>query len=131
MEKYDLKCTHAIYLTVLLRHPDGITATELAEHCGRDKGEASRMIALLIKKGLIRKEEKSSGVYRSRMYLTEQGQAIAGEITLKAEAAVERANCNIDAHEREVFYRVLEGISLNLLAMCENELENETNKTNK
>ena len=35
MEKYGLKGPHSIYLVVMHRFPDGITAPQLCEYCGK------------------------------------------------------------------------------------------------
>ena len=39
MTEYGLKGTHAIYLTMMRRFPEGITAAQLCELCGRDKAD--------------------------------------------------------------------------------------------
>ena len=122
MIKYGLKGVHAIYMTMMLRYPDGLTPVELCEYCGRDKAEVSRMVAILIEKGMVTKEEKSAGVYRAKLMLTGLGRTVAGDISQKAERAVMLANSDVDPSERDVFYRVMESIAYNLLAICESGL---------
>ena len=55
MERYGLKGAHAVYLTSMLARPEGVTAGQLAELCGKDKSDVSRMVGMLEKKGLVRK----------------------------------------------------------------------------
>ena len=47
LAKYGLKSPHATYLTTMYRYPDGITVPKLCEVSGKDKSDASRMIAPL------------------------------------------------------------------------------------
>ena len=56
MAKYDLNSPHAVYLTALYECPDGITAAGLAELCCKNKADVSRMVAIMAKRGLVRKE---------------------------------------------------------------------------
>ena len=58
-EKYGLKGPHSVYLTAMYRYPDGITAPQLCELCGKDKSDVSRVMSLIERKGLVRKE----GIY--------------------------------------------------------------------
>ena len=58
MEKHGLKGHHALYLITMKRYPDGITATQLADICSKDKSDVSRAMSLMVKKGLA---ENSSG----------------------------------------------------------------------
>ena len=66
MKAYGLKGAHATYLTILYRYPAGITVPELCELCLKDKSDASRMLAILEGKGLVRKE----GGYGGAVLLT-------------------------------------------------------------
>ena len=56
MKAYGLKGAHATYLVIIGRYPQGITVPELCEQCMKDKSDASRMLAILEEKGLVRKE---------------------------------------------------------------------------
>jgi hypothetical protein len=53
LEKYGLKGPHAIYLPAMYQHQDGITAARLADLCGRDKADVSRMMTIMEQKGLV------------------------------------------------------------------------------
>jgi len=56
MGKYGLKGVHALYLTAMHRHPEGITSAQLCEECGKDKADVSRCVSLMEKKGLVIRE---------------------------------------------------------------------------
>lgn len=108
---YGLKSAHATYLTVMARHPEGITASELCNECGKDKSDASRMIAILEEKGLVTKEATGGSRYRGLLKLTGEGLKAADHVCRRAAAAVEAAGCDLNPEEREIFYRALDSIT--------------------
>ena len=113
MKAYGLKGAHATYLTTLYRHPEGITVPELCELCLKDKSDASRMLAILENKGLVRKE----GGYGGRMVLTPAGTEAALQVRKRAARAVEAAGKGLTEEERAVLYRALDSIKDNLRAL--------------
>ena len=52
MARYDLNGSHAVYLNTLWKHPEGITASQLGQLCGKNKADVSRMVSILEQKGL-------------------------------------------------------------------------------
>jgi len=110
MAKYDLKGPHAIYLVVMRRYPDGITASQLSELCSRDKADVSRAVAQMEAKGLVRRE----GGYRAPLQLTETGWQAAAHVCERAGIAVECAGKELSDTQREIFYAALESIAANL-----------------
>ncbi len=121
MEKYGLKGPHAFYLIRLSRHPDGVTATELAEMCDKDKADVSRSMALMQQKGLVARSGKTGG-YRARLMLTDEGMIAAQAICRKAERAVEIAGDGLTADDRIKLYEMLDLISENLIVLCKEGL---------
>lgn len=116
MKVYGLKGAHALYLTTLYRYPQGITVPELCELCLKDKSDASRMLAILEKKELVRKE----GGYGGKVQLTEAGLQAARQVRSRVCRAVEEAGKDLSAEEREIFYRALGSITENLQRLtCE------------
>ena len=93
MGKYGLKASHATYLVTLSRFPDGLTAPRLAELCGRDKADVSRMMSILEAKGLAVRD--GANRYRGNLRLTPEGQALAEDISQRAQRAVERAGSGL------------------------------------
>lgn len=110
MQVYGLKGAHALYLTTLYRHPEGVTVPELCELCLKDKSDASRMLAILEEKGLVSKQ----GGYGGKVVLTEAGRAAAYQVRRRACRAVAEAGRDLTEEERDVFYRALESITDNL-----------------
>ena len=115
MAKYALNSSHAVYLNTLYDTGEaGVTAAQLGELCGKDKADVSRMVAILEKKGLVRKVAVSGNMYRARLMLTEEGRQAAEHVRERAAVAVELAGSGLSAEERETFYKALELIAVNL-----------------
>ena len=117
MLRYGLKGPHAIYLVTLAQYPDGITASQLCELCGRDKSDVSRAMSTMVQKGLVVRED-ASGTYRARLALTDSGLAAARQVCQRAALAVELAGQGFDPDQRQVFYSVLDTITDNLQQLC-------------
>lgn len=116
---YGLKGTHATYLTAMYRHPQGLSATQLCEECGKDKADVSRMLSILEKKGFIRREGAS---YRALVTLTAEGKALAEHVRERAAVAVEAASRGLSDEHRAIFYHALELITANLQTICRDGL---------
>ena len=117
LAKYGLKSPHATYLTTMYKHPEGITVPDLCEVCGKDKSDASRMIAILEEKGLARKMVVDGSLYRGLWVLTEEGKTAARQVSLRASKAVELAGKDLTDDTREAFYKALASITENLTAL--------------
>ena len=122
MAKYDLKGPYAQCLLALKRHPEGITAARLCEVCEKDKAAVSRILAELENSGMITREVRNGSRYRANLFLTEQGNVIAGTVVEKVRQAVELAGVGFNEEEREIFYRVLSIITGNLHRLCQDGL---------
>lgn len=114
MEKYGLKGPHSVYLLALHQHPEGVTASQLVEMCGRDKADVSRMISIMEQKGLVIREGTAKNMYRNLLKLTEDGTAAAEFVCQRIQVAVELASKGLDDVRRKVFYEALELITGNL-----------------
>ncbi len=114
MEKYGLRSTHVVYLLTMLRHPEGMTASQLTETCGRDKSDVSRMMSILEKKGYAEKSGPGRSNYRAVFRLTDSGAAAAEAVRRQAEITVEHAGSGLTEEDRAVFYRALATITENL-----------------
>lgn len=119
MERYGLKGPHCVYLLTLYRHPEGLTATQLGNLCGKDKADVSRMMAMMEQKRLIRKE---GATYRAILKLTEAGKVAAEHVQNRAAKAVELGGSGMSADAREQFYKTLELVVSNLQAISEEGL---------
>ena len=123
LSKYDLKASHVTYLLTLYRNPEGLTAPKLAELCGRDKADVSRMLSILETKKLVTKDGIGSNRYRGCLRLTPEGQAVAKELSHRAERAVELAGAGLTEEHRAIFYESLDIITKNLRRICQEGLQ--------
>lgn len=114
MEKYDLNGPHATYLTTIYRFPEGITVPQLCEISGKDKSDASRMIAILEKKGMVEKKTVDGSLYRGVLVLTEAGKEAAARVSSRAARVVALAGKDLDDEQRRAFYFALDTIVGNL-----------------
>ena len=120
MGKYGLKGTHSIYLLAMLRYPDGITAPQIGELCGKDKADVSRMMSIMEKKGLVTKS--GEGGYRVLLKLTDEGRAAAEHVRDRARVAVDLTGGDISEEHRSIFYDTLEHIADRLRKLSESGL---------
>ena len=125
MAKYQLNSPHAVYLNTLYECPEGITAARLGELCCKNKADVSRMIAIMEKKGLVKKETVRGNLYRAKLVLTEAGRNAAEQVRKHAALAVELAGAGMSDQDREIFYRCLEQVTANLQALSKNGLPTE------
>ena len=117
LKKYGLKGSHATYLTTMYRYPQGISVPQLCELSGKDKSDASRMIAILEEKGLVTKQEVDGSLYRGLLVLTDEGKKAAEHVRQRAAKAVEAAGADLDDCSREIFYSALDAITSRLVEL--------------
>ena len=120
LAKYGLKSPHARYLTTMYKFPDGIAVPTFCEITGKDKSDASRMISILEKKGLVRKKEVDGSLYRGLWVLTDEGRSAAEHVSLRASKAVELAQNGLSEGVKAVFLNALETITGNLTLLSKN-----------
>ena len=114
MTKLGLKGPHVVYLVALKRFPEGVTASELSEICGRDKSDVSRAITAMEEKGLVKKQGSKQNLYRALLRLTHEGKIAATHVSKRAALAVEMGGKGLSDEERDVLYVTLERIASNL-----------------
>jgi len=122
MEKHGLKGPHSLYLIAMSRFPEGATARELCEYCGKDKSDVSRMISIMEKKGLVVKEGVHQNNYKGVWRLTDEGRKAAEDVSRRAALAVDIAGAELSDSDREIFYRSLETISGKLRELADKGL---------
>ena len=118
MERYGLKGSYAQYLLAMRRFPQGITAAQLCEICGKDKAAVSRAVSEMEPRGLI---SRDGSTYRSVLRLTPEGGHAAQYVCSKATAAMELAG--ISDNDREMLYTTLTQIAGNLELICKEGIE--------
>lgn len=112
MSGYGLKGPYAIYLVMLRRFREGVTAARLCELCMRDKADVSRAVTAMEKEGLICRE--GNGAYRAVLKLTDAGRDVANRVAELAERTVSLAGGELDPVQLVQFYRTLGTITANL-----------------
>ena len=128
MASYDLNSPHAVYLTTLYEFEEGITSARLGELCCKNKADVSRMVSILEKKGLVRREAVGGNLYRAKLLLTHEGRCAAEHVRERAAVAVELAGSGMSDADREIFYRCLEQITANLQTLSREGLPNKTDE---
>lgn len=119
LSKYGLRSAHATYLAALYRYQDGISAPELCRICSKDKADVSRMMSIMEKKGLIKKEGQNRSMYRGLLKLTEEGRKVAAGICERAAYITELAGRDLSEEARTVFYSTLDAITKRLRELSE------------
>lgn len=114
LEVYGLKGPHSMYLIAMHQRPEGVTASQLCELCGRDKADVSRMMSIMEKKGLVIRENANQTQYKGLFKLTKDGKVAAEHACARAQLAVELASEGIDAPSMKIFYESLSKIAANL-----------------
>ncbi len=114
MEKYGYRASYALYLAIMSRCPEGLTATKLSELSDRDKAGISRIVTEMEENGLITRQCNKDNFYRAKLILTDRGKEIANHVQKKAIEAVGEAGAGISDEDRRVFYECLGTIASNL-----------------
>lgn len=122
MAPYGLRAAHSVYLLALAREPGGMTASQLCEACGKDKGDVSRRMAILEKKALVRKEGGFHNGYGGLFRLTPEGLAAAEHVKARAGLAVCLAGSGLTEESRTVLYEALDSIVERLQALSKEGL---------
>ena len=116
--EYDLKSPHVSCL-YYVQKIDRITAKELCDICGDDKGAISRSLEYLESKGLIKNDVVEGKKYKTPLVLTEKGNEVATALSAKIDRALDEAGEGLSEEDRQVMYRSLETINSNLKKICE------------
>jgi len=120
MAAYHLRSAHISCLFYLYTN-EGLTATELCEHCEEDKATISRSLDYLVKHGYLC--AMPARRYKSALELTEKGREVGGKIADKIDRVLDEISVELSEEERVAFYRSLAIISRSLEAVAQ-KLEN-------
>ena len=110
MSRIELKAGHTLVLCRLAAAPEGLHFSELTERCGLDPAMISRVLAELVRSGLVEKRAES-GKYNALYLLTNAGHDRAARVG----AVV--ADEGIDPDDLATFYKVLDQLTRNLEAV--------------
>ena len=112
---FGVKGVHIFWVYELLKHPEGMSATELAANSRIDRSLISREISALKKQGYIKAEETTGKrSYNTKLTLTESGKEAAERIGALGLEIQNRVSGEISEEELAVFYSALAKIYDNL-----------------
>lgn len=124
MERCGFKGSYAQYLSLLIRHPEGLTAAQLGELCDKDKAAVSRAVTQMMDQELLRRENVCAKAYRARLVLTQKGKEAAEFVCARAMQAVEAGGRGLSDEDRNIFYAALELIASNLQTISREGIPN-------
>ena len=117
---FGVKGVHTLWVYELLCHPEGMTASELANESMIDRSLISREIERLKEIGYIETDDNNGKRnYNTKIRLTERGREVAASIGEIAMDVQTRANAGISESDLEGFYRTLEKLNKNLAGIAE------------
>ena len=109
MDEYGLSGTYTLCLRQLYGRPNGLTRTELAQHCCVDRAQITRVIGELLEKELVLEVGNGSN-YRKRCVLTEKGRETTAEINELVDRILSFVSGDIPPQRLEIFYETLNEI---------------------
>ena len=116
MSRIELKAGHTLVLCRLAAVSEGLHFSELTERCGLDPAMISRVLAELVRSGLVEKRAES-GKYNALYLLTNAGHDRAARVGAVVADIERRADEGIDADDLATFYKVLDQLTRNLEAV--------------
>ena len=101
------------YILITLFHQSPLTMTQIGEHIGASKEQATRAVAPLANEGLVRREVSPQNRTRIYVSLTEKGRALVQDLIARcSEKLEERMDERLTAEEREALRHHFEEIAL-------------------
>ncbi len=119
MSEFGLKGTNVTSLYYLYVASAPITAKDLADLSGEDKGAISRSVVELEKFGYITSNFIGEKKYRTALSLTDKGVKIAKIISDKISSILNEVNLDITEKDRDSMYATLDEIYSKLLKICD------------
>ena len=113
MCSHGLRGPHSVYLIRLNMMPDGVTATELARLCDKNKADVSRAMSEFEERGFVVREG-GKNPYRAKILLTEKGKRASEQLRERARLAVSLVSEGLSDEKRAVFYEALDLIACNM-----------------
>jgi len=127
---FGVKNVHMFWIYELGEHPEGLTATELAEKNMVSRSLVSRELECLRDNGYVILHENARGKrrnYNSRITLTEKGHQLANHIRQEALSVQSRVNEGISQEELTAFYATLEKLYRNMQILIRENEDTENN----
>ena len=113
-----VKGVHVFWVYELFLHPEGLTATEIANVSRIDRSLVSREIELLLADGYIMSDGgRGNRKYNEKFTLTDKGCELAREITERVLGIQNAVNSGIAPEDLATFYKTLEILHRNFAAL--------------
>ena len=122
MGRIALKAGHTLVLCQLAAAPEGWHFSDLTERCDLDPAMISRVLADLVRSGLVEKCG-APGKYNALYLLTDAGRDRADRVTAVVRDVERRADEGIDPADLATFYKVLNQLTKNLEAVAADPAE--------
>ena len=113
MEGFGLSASHTLCICLLHEHPDGVSKSRLAQLCGVDKAQISRVITELEEAKYVSAVTTASP-HRPKYTLSELGRSVAEEIADIIREINDFVSGDISEEELLAFYHTFMHISENL-----------------
>lgn len=113
LREYNLHVGQDHALVELWKH-DGITQTQLSERMGCEPPTLTKMLKSLEEYGLVKREKDADDARISRVFLTDQGQALEQPIFKIRESFEGKMFAGICLEEKILFRSILDKIFANL-----------------
>lgn len=121
VEKVGVKSVCMLWLYELSLHPNGLTASELADSRNIDRSLVSREITALKNDGYVKLVTGcNKRGYNAPIVLTKKGQEVAKKVEEQGMLIQNAVNNEIREDELKIFYSVLEKIDDNFKAIRKN-----------
>ena len=112
LARFGLRASDLMCVYTLERHPEGMTAAELARATSVDRAAISRVISRLASNGFVDvgEDDPGRGRYRAPIRLTEKGEAAMLEVDQIICRVVEQAGSGLTEERREAMYASLDSV---------------------
>lgn len=119
--EYGIKPIHILWIYLLFKNPEGLSASSLSQCAHIDKALVSREIQKLVELELVTRTRNGRSNYNSLLKLTEKGIAIAEKTDEIVGGIQEAIYQKIDSEKLAVFYEVSETLT-SLFEECSDQL---------
>lgn len=117
---YDIT-TEQWVLVAKLGEENGITQKDLAERTEKDQANVTRIIDLLEKKGLVRREKNSTDRRSMLVHLTDEGERLRERLAPIEESVVKASLSGMSEEEKALLKDFLARIAANIQNECQDQ----------
>jgi DNA-binding MarR family transcriptional regulator len=111
MKQYGLRSGHVDCLHILIEHPEGLTAKDIAQLSDLDKAAVSRYMNQMEEMAFAYVDESDEKIYRRKWFLSDKGMQAAQQMDAKIADAVSTIGHSLTEEERTAFYEMLNKVN--------------------